>query len=901
MKVYEFAKELGLETLRLMDQIRKWGDLKVKSHMSQLSSSTMEEIRSRLKLKSSSKLKKDQGKKTIKKKASSKKVASKKKKKTSSTSKKAIVSPVKSSKPKASLKIKKRTQSKLTSTSSLEKEGIKAQKSKAVIRRVAVHSPEAKANQEKKKKKKEQTDFSSSKLADSVESAPDQELDSIEESSLKTSSSSASSDLLELSSQASVHSESKEEDQETKKSISYKKETPKAPLDSKVFSSKEESKEEVKTEEKKKKLVKETEEQGFLASEFRKREVIFQPKRKKSIVLKMAKKNVITTPSLHKRVIKIYNKIKIKELAGQMGIQVKKLIKKLESEGLEVKDWNDSELDFETAALISSDFGFEVKNLYRSVERMLKESAFGNLKAQARTRPPVVTVMGHVDHGKTTLLDGIRSTNAVQREAGGITQHIGAYCVELDGNKKITFIDTPGHEAFTALRERGAHVTDIVLLVVAANDGVMPQTVEAIRHAQAAKVPIIVVINKVDLPEANKENIKQQLTKYDLVPETWGGNTMYCEVSALKKKGIQALLENIHVLAEIQDLKVNFDRSARGMVIESSQKKGYGYVATVLIKEGTLRKGDCYVAGKKSGRIRSLLTDQKKSVNEMAPGLPVEILGLSSVLEAGDTFDICQNESMAKRIAELRQEEENQKREEEKKKSKAEMSLDDLLSQMKDHQEGIEELSFVLKSDVTGSLEAIEVLLSKLNTEDVKIKVIHAAVGGINESDVLLSSTTGAIVIGFNVRPDLKAQKLAQNKLVEIRTYNVIYKLVDEIKDLIRGKTKPEWVEEFKGRLEVREIFNVSKVGVVIGGFVSEGQISKSNLVRLLREGRVVYEGRISSLKRFKEDVKEVKNNLECGLSIENFNDIKVGDEIEAFIKKEMRKENIFSETGNKL
>ena len=770
---------------------------------------------------------------------------------------------------------------------------------------MAVHSPEAEAKKNKERKKEEE----SSLLSASKEKAPFKSSQEQEAENSKTATEfSFGSEQTPSKSNVSPSfvSDSREEGEKKKStiqkedkslkdsSLSQKESPSKTPLGGKAFPSREETKSEAKAEEKKKKSVKDTEDQSFLASEFRKREVIFQPKKKKPMVLKVAKKNVITTPSVHKRVIKLYNKIKIKELAGQMGVQVKKLIKKLESEGVEVKDWKDSDLDFETTSLVASDFGFEVKNLYRSVEEMIQESAFGNLKAELKTRPPVVTVMGHVDHGKTTLLDVIRSTNAVKKEAGGITQHIGAYSVSLEGGKTITFIDTPGHKAFTTLRARGAHLTDIVLLVVAANDGVMPQTVEAIRHAQAAQVSILVVVNKIDLPEANQEHIKQQLTKYDLVSEEWGGNTLFCEVSALKKQGIKSLLENIHMLSEMRDLKVNFERSAKGVVIESSQKKGYGYVATILVKEGTLRKGDFYVAGKKAGRIRSLLTDKQKSIQEIGPGSPVEVLGLSSALEAGDTFNVCQDESMAKRIASLREEEEKQKNEEKEKKSKSDMSLDDLFSKMKDREEGIEELSFVLKSDVVGSLEAVEVLLSKLNTEDVKVKVIHSAVGGINESDVLLASTTGAMVIGFNVRPDLKAQRMAQNKSVEIRSYNVIYKLVDEIKDLIRGKTKPEWVEEFKGRLEVREIFNISKVGVIIGGFVSEGQISRNDLVRLLREGRMVYEGRISSLKRFKEDVKEVKNQFECGMSIENFNDIKVGDEIEAFQKKEMRRENIF-------
>lgn len=542
-------------------------------------------------------------------------------------------------------------------------------------------------------------------------------------------------------------------------------------------------------------------------------------------------------------------------------------------------------LDFDTISLIAPEFGFEAVNSAVSVDDLIAGAVFGNKENEATIRPPVITVMGHVDHGKTSLLDAIRKADVVSGEAGGITQHIGAYSIKLEDGKTATFIDTPGHAAFTQMRARGANVTDIAIIVVAADDGMMPQTEEAISHAQAAGVPIIVAVNKMDKQGANPEKIKQQLADKSLLPEDWGGDTIYCPVSAINKTGITELLEQIHLVAEVQELKSNTKISASGIVIESKIEKGKGTVATVLIKDGTLKKSDVFSAGSVTGKIRRMSDARGQILKEVGPGLAVEIIGLDGTPEAGDTFNVCETEEQAKEISAFRYAEKNKNEEV----PNSGMSLDDIFSKVK--QGNLKELPIVLKTDVAGTAEAIKGVLSKLGNDEVKVKVIHDAVGGVSENDVLLAQTAGGIVIGFNVRPDVLAQRAAKEKNVEIKTYSVIYNLSDDIKKALSGLLDPDVVEESLGSAEVREIFSVPKLGVIAGCSVTDGKITRNSMLRLVRDGRMIYEGKIVSLKRFKDDAKEVQSGYECGIGIENYNDIKVGDVIEAFQTKEVARE----------
>ncbi len=620
----------------------------------------------------------------------------------------------------------------------------------------------------------------------------------------------------------------------------------------------------------------------FTATEFRKREVIFQPKKKKVISGRDAKKTQLTTPAAHKRIVRVDSTISLQSLASELGVKVPALMKKLIAEG--VQAGIHTELDFDTVALIVPEFGFEAQNTHRSEAELLTSTAFGDMLAAPVLRPPVVTVMGHVDHGKTTLLDAIRNARVAAGEAGGITQHIGAYSVDLETGQKVTFIDTPGHEAFTAMRARGANVTDIAIIVVAADDGMMPQTAEAINHAKAAKVPIIVAVNKMDKPGANPDKIKQQLTEFELVPEEWGGTTIYCPVSALKGTGIKELLEQIVLVAEMAELKANPKRSGTGIVIESRMEKGRGCVATLLVQDGTVGVGQVIVAGAVPGRVRSMLDDKGKNVKEIGPGMPVEILGLPMTPVAGDRFDIVPDDEAARRIAQQRVVAIKQ---EEMPHSK--MSLDQLFARVKSGD--VKELALVLKADVSGSLEAVKGMLDKIGNEEVKLKLIHSAVGGITESDVLLCGSARGVVVGFNVRPDAGATRMAKEKGVEIKSYSIIYELVDELKKALVGLLSPDVVEKSMARAEVRNVFTVPKMGTIAGCFITEGKITRNYMLRLVRDSKIVYEGKVGSLKRFKDDVKEVASGFECGIGIENFNDIKVGDVIEAFVKEEQARE----------
>ncbi|WII71964.1 translation initiation factor IF-2 [Bdellovibrio sp. 22V] len=621
----------------------------------------------------------------------------------------------------------------------------------------------------------------------------------------------------------------------------------------------------------------------FNAVEFRKREMVFQPKKKKGMLDREAMKTQITTPSAHKRVVKVNNTMKLSDLAMEMGLKAPQLIKVLMQNGV-MANMN-TDLDFDTIALIVPEFGWEAQNVFKTADAVAEETAFGDLEAEAIIRPPVVTVMGHVDHGKTSLLDAIRNADVAAGEAGGITQHIGAYSVKLDDGSLITFLDTPGHEAFTAMRARGANATDIAIIVVAADDGMMPQTQEAINHAKAAGVPIIVAVNKMDKPGANPDRIKQQLTELEIVPEEWGGNTIFCEVSALKKTGIKELLEQVKLLAEVAELKANPKRSGTGLVIEAKMEKGKGPVATLLVKDGTVEVGQYIVAGTMKGRVRSLTNDKGERIQSVGPGLPAEVLGLEAVPAAGDKFDIVKDEDTANKVSTLRKEQ----AEKAAAAPASKMSLEDIFAKVKSGD--VKELAIILKADVHGSLEAINGMLAKLSTSEVKAKVIHSAVGGINEGDVVLAHTAKGIVLGFNVRPDLGAQAKAKQLGVDIRTYSIVYELIDQMKAAMAGLLSPDVVEEVMGRAEVRNTFSVPKVGTIAGCFVIDGKVQRNNMIRLLRENKIVYEGKISSLKRFKDDAKEVASGYECGIGIENYNDVKVGDVMEAYVKKEVARE----------
>jgi translation initiation factor IF-2 len=609
-------------------------------------------------------------------------------------------------------------------------------------------------------------------------------------------------------------------------------------------------------------------------------EVSFRPFRpmKKKVVLKTPKKTEVTVPKPIKRIIRIAEVIAVGDLAKRMGVKGGELIKKLMEMGVLVNI--NQPIDSDVASLVAGEFGYEVERV--SLERQELLERREDLPEQLQPRPPVVTIMGHVDHGKTMLLDAIRKTNVVRGEAGGITQHIGAYDVKLE-NGHVAFIDTPGHEAFTAMRARGAQVTDVVVLVVAADDGMMPQTKEAIDHARAAKVPIVVAINKIDKPTANSEKVKKDLSEYGLVPEQWGGNTLFAEVSAKQKTGIKELLDLILLQAEVLELRANPDKPARGVIIESKLDKGRGPVATLLVQEGTLKTGDAFIAGSHYGRVRAMLNDKGQKIGEASPSTPVEVVGFADIPEAGETFIVVSEERMAKQIGLYRQEKIREK--ELSKLSK--VSLEELYDKIKKGE--VKELNVIIKADVQGSIEAVKEALKKLSTDQVKVNVLHDAVGGITETDVNLASASNAIIIGFNVRPGVKAQSLAEEEHVDIRTYSVIYDAITDIKNALEGLLEPTYKERILGRAQVIQVFNIRKVGTVAGSLVVDGKVVRGSHARLLRDNVVVYDGRISSLKRFKDDMKDCSLGLECGIAIENFNDIKLGDVIESYEVEEVQ------------
>ena len=570
----------------------------------------------------------------------------------------------------------------------------------------------------------------------------------------------------------------------------------------------------------------------------------------------------------------------VNELAVKLRREPAEIIKKLFNLGIMATI--NQYLDRDAIELICAEYNVEVEE-----KVVIDETNFETLEEvddpdTLVERPPVVTIMGHVDHGKTTLLDAIRSTNVVAGEAGGITQHIGAYQVEIKG-KKITFLDTPGHEAFTTMRARGAQITDITILVVAADDGVKPQTVEAINHAKAAGVPIIVAVNKIDKPEANVERIKQELTEYELVAEEWGGDTIFCPISAKQRIGIEELLEYILLVAEVQELKANPNKRARGTVVEAELDKGRGPVATVLVQHGTLRVGDPIVVGSTYGRVRAMVNDRGRRLKEAGPSTPVEITGLNDVPQAGDPFMVFEDEKKARSIGEARA----AKQRESERRSTSRISLDDLFQQI---QEGdVKELHLIVKADVQGSVEALRGALERIDVNGTRVKIIHAGVGAITESDVTLANASNAIIIGFNVRPEPNARNMAEQEKIDIRLHRVIYDVIEEIEQALKGMLDPVYKESVIGQAEIREVFKVSKVGNIAGCYVTEGKVTRDAGARVIRDGIVIYEGKLETLKRFKDDVKEVAAGYECGLTLDNFQDIKVGDLIEAFVMVEVK------------
>lgn len=598
---------------------------------------------------------------------------------------------------------------------------------------------------------------------------------------------------------------------------------------------------------------------------------------KKAAPVKM-KKTEITTPKAIKRRIKIGDTISVGELAKRMGVKASEVINKLI--GMGVMATINQSIDYEIASLVTSEFSFQVEKAELDFdESTLKVAA---LPENLKPRAPVVTIMGHVDHGKTSLLDVIRKSNVIDGEAGGITQAIGAYHVNIN-NRDIVFLDTPGHEAFTAMRARGAKVTDIVVLVVAADDGVMEQTIEAINHSKVAGVPIIVAVNKIDKPGAEPDKIKQGLSEHGLLSEQWGGDTIFCEVSAKKKQGIEELLEMILLQADVMELKADPNLPAHGIIIESKLDRGRGPVATVLIQEGTLKESDSFVSKTEYGRVRAMVNDQGRRVKEAGPAMPVEVIGFSSVPQVGAEFFGVDDDKKAREIADYW----IRKAREKELSASSKITLEQLYQKIK---EGVKDFNVIIKADVRGSIEAITDTLNKLSTDDVRLKIIHSSAGAISETDVLLASASNAIIIGFNVRPDARVTEIAEQEGVEIKLYDIIYNVISDVRAAMEGLLEPEYKEVVQGRAEVRELFKVPKIGTIAGCHVTDGKITRSANLKLLRDSVVVFDGKILSLKRFKDDAKEVLSGFECGIGIEGFNDIHVGDVIEAYISEKIER-----------
>jgi len=606
--------------------------------------------------------------------------------------------------------------------------------------------------------------------------------------------------------------------------------------------------------------------------------VKYRREKREALILKEKEKSELQ--ELEKKVLKVTEFVSANELAAMMNVPVTDIISTCMNLGLFVSI--NQRLDAETMSIVAEEFGYKVQFVSAEVVEAVSEEE--DKPEDLKPRPPIVTVMGHVDHGKTKLLDYIRNTNVVAGEAGGITQHIGAYSVTLENGRQITFLDTPGHEAFTAMRARGAQITDIAIIVVAADDGVMPQTVEAINHAAAAGVPIVFAINKIDKPTANPDRIKEELAKMNYLVEDWGGKYQSQEISAKTGLNVNLLLEKVLLEADLLDLKANPNKPAHGTVIESSLDKGKGYIATLLVKSGTLRVGDIVLAGCYYGRVKALFNERGNRVTEAGPSTPVLMTGLNGAPQAGDKFNVMKTEREAKEIAIKRA----QLQREQELRTQKHITLDEIGRRIAIG--NFQELNIIVKGDVDGSVEALSDALIKLSTEQIQVNIIHKAVGQISESDVLLAAASNAIIVGFQVRPSMNARKLAEKEQIDIRLYSIIYDAIEEIKSAMEGMLMPEVKEEITGTLEIKEIFKISKVGTVAGCLVREGKITRDSKVRIIRDGIVVYTGELGSLKRFKDDVKEVTSGLECGLNIQNFNDIKVGDVIEAFREVEVKK-----------
>jgi translation initiation factor IF-2 len=612
-------------------------------------------------------------------------------------------------------------------------------------------------------------------------------------------------------------------------------------------------------------------------------EVVNLAKKKKKTKRELAQEKLeAEEAALANMKVEIGEFITVKEFADKLGKPVAEVIKALIFTG--IMAGINQEIDFETAEKAAKRLEIDIVKIKDDASGISDEKEEDLLDVNLEKRPPIVTVMGHVDHGKTSLLDAIRKAKVTESEAGGITQHIGAYTITING-EKITFLDTPGHEAFTAMRARGAQVTDIVILVVAADDGIMPQTAEAINHCKAANVPMIVAINKIDVEGANIDRVKQELTEYGLVAEEWGGDTICVPVSAKQRIGIDDLLEMVLLTAEVEELKADSNRRAAGTVIESELDKGRGPVATLLVQKGTLNVGDSILVGSTYGRIRAMFDDKGKKIKSAGPSIPVEILGLSEVPQAGDKFHEVKDEKTARGMAEARKIKEKSLQQ-----STMRVSLEDLYSQVKEGK--IKELPIIIKADVQGSIEALKGTLEKLSTDEIKVRVIHGGVGAVTETDISLAAASNAVVIGFNVRPDNNAQVLAEKEKVYVKTYRVIYHAVDDIKAAMIGMLAPEIKEVVQGRVEIRQTYKVSAIGTIAGCYVLNGKITRNSEIRLLRDGVIIHEGKLASLKRFKDDAKEVLAGFECGLSIEKFNEIKEGDIIESYVMESIvRKE----------
>ena len=837
MKVYELAKKLEVKSVFLMNKIRKEWKLPVKTHMEALSPEMIEKIKEKFYSSQKPDEKKSTEKKKTVKKVKIKKTGAKKtssdQKTTSATKKSAI----------KKQSVRKASKSVPVSEEPSEKQNIKPQLKRTVIIRRKV--------EEKKSPEIPSPPSALSSSSPEKKDSPPSVLPSSPSKSFRL-------DLVSIKTtdplDESFWDKDKKEGQEEKPL----KKQPKKPIAEKDVSSK------------------------FNATDFRKREVIFQPRKKRMAQAGETKSTQITTPKSHKRLIKVYEEMSIENLCKTMGLKKQALLRKLKEEGQDIKKL--STLDFDTIALLAPAFGFEAKNIKQTEEDILDKLENNKVQkgkeAPFAPKPPVITIMGHVDHGKTTLLDTIRKTKVAEAEAGGITQHIGAYSVSLEG-KAITFLDTPGHEAFTAMRSRGTQVTDIVVILASATDGIMPQTLESLNHAKSANTPIIIAISKMDAPGANPDKIKQQMSDHGIVPEDWGGDTSFIPISAIKGEGIKELLEQIQLVAEMQELKCQPSALAKGVVLEARREKGQGCIVNLLVRNGTLKSGQNILAGECMGRIRQMKNDQGKIIKEAQPGFPVEAVGFHNLPQAGDTFCVVTNEKAAKDLLALRKDKKQSSE------GKPTLSPEELLLKMKQSGEEKQELNIVLKADVRGSLEALKNSLENIKSDEVSVKIIHSEVGAITESDVLLADAVSGLILGFNVRPDGKALKIAKEKTVDIHTHSIIYELLDQVKKLMLGRLKMEYVEEEQGRAETREVFHISKVGTVAGCYVTSGQIFRNSLMRLVRDGRLIYEGPQSSLRRFKEDVKQVGEGFECGISLENFNDIKPKDILEAYTKKE--------------